>query len=213
MKVAVVTPHHDSKRSMFLERLKFYMSRQTRQPDMWFIIDEPTPFKPDLTYRVRIGIERAINAGADVILIMEDDDWYDPNYIMFMVDGWKRSGKPPIFGIGYTLYVHIFAGKYWFSPHKNRASLMSTLVTPQAIESFTYPDDTHVWLDIDLWKIAGGKTVEPDKYYSVGIKHNIGLCGGVGHNKSFSKYVSDPNYNELRKHIKDDLVWYRNLKA
>ncbi len=209
MKIAVVTPNHDPKRSMFLDRLRMYMSRQTMQPDIWEIVNEPTLFKPDLTYRVRVGIDRAIDKGADVILIMEDDDWYDSQYIEFMVNGWKHSGKPPIFGIGYTLYVNVMHGKKWFSQHKGRASLMSTLVTADAIVRFTYPSDQHIWLDIDLWKsIRGGKTIEPTKLYSVGIKHGIGLCGGVGHNKAFSKYESDPQYKELKRHLKEDAQWY-----
>ena len=212
MNLAVVTPHHDPKRSMFLDRLKVYMDRQTRKPDQWIIVDEPTNIKPDLTYRVRIGIERAIENGADVILIMEDDDWYDPQYIEIMVDGWKRMGKPPIFGIGYTIYCYIFGGRFWNSQHKGRASLMSTLITKEAALSFKYPHDTEVWLDMAMWKIAGGKTIEPNKAYSIGIKHGIGMCGGVGHNKGFSRYTSDPNHNELRKHIKEDLAWYLKLK-
>jgi hypothetical protein len=190
------------------------MGRQTRKPDQWIIVDEPTAFKPDLTFRVRKGINQAFENGADVVLIMEDDDWYDPMYIEFMVKSWKLNGQPPIFGIGYTLYVHVFAKKYWFSPHKGRASLMSTLVTRKGMERFEYPNDNYVWLDIDLWKgIRGGRTIEPPKYYSVGIKHGKGQCGGVGHNKNFSHYRNDPNLNELKKHIKSDIEWYQQLKA
>ena len=210
--IAVITPHHDAKRKPFLDRLRFYMSRQTMQPDLWLIIDEPTTIKPDLTYRVRVGCQRAIKAGATCILIMEDDDWYDPKYIEYMVTSWKNSGSPNIFGIGYTLYCHVFAQKQWFSPHSGRASLMSTLLTPAALYGFKWCDDTEIWLDMHLWKNIKGKTVEPSKLYSVGIKHGIGVCGGVGHNKSFSRYTPDPNHAELRKHIKDDLQWYKTLQ-
>jgi hypothetical protein len=210
--IAVVTPHHDPARKHLLDRLRFYMSRQTMQPDLWLIIDEPTKIKPDLTYRVRVGCQRAIEAGATCILIMEDDDWYDPKYIEFMVNAWKQNGKPKIFGIGFTLYCHIFAQKQWFSPHSGRASLMSTLLTPNGLKDYEWCPDTEIWLDMHLWSSIKGKTVEPNKFYSVGIKHGIGLCGGVGHNRSFGKYVNDPNHAELRKHIKDDVAWYKTLR-
>lgn len=212
MNVAVVTPHHDAKRSMFLDRLKLYMARQTRQPDQWIIVDDVVPFKPDLTYRVKLGCQRAVANGADLILIMEDDDWYAPDYIEFMVNGWQRMGKPELFGIGYTLYCNIMHDLVWFSPHQGRASLMSTMVTAKAISNYVWPKDNEIWLDIDLWKKLKGKTVEPTKYYSVGIKHGIGLCGGVGHNKAFGKYKKDAGNNELRKRIGTDYQWYQELK-
>ena len=160
--IAVVTPHHDPARKHLLDRLRFYMSRQTMQPDLWLIIDEPTNIKPDLTYRVRVGCQRAIEAGATCILIMEDDDWYDPKYIEFMVNAWKQNGKPKIFGIGFTLYCHIFAQKQWFSPHSGRASLMSTLLTHVGLKNYEWCPDTEIWLDMHLWSSIKGKTVEPN---------------------------------------------------
>jgi len=212
MRVAVVTPHHDTRRAVFLDRLRYYMERQTMQPDMWIIVDDEfSTGVTDLTKRVRIGCERAKQQGADVVLIMEDDDWYHSDYIKTMVGWWVSHGRPQIFGIGYTLYFHL-AGRVWHSDHKGRASLMSTLVSVDALERFTWPADEYVWLDIELWKQLKGRTVEPQRFYSVGIKHGIGLCGGVGHNKGFSKYKPDPAWSNLKRHLPaSDIEFYKSL--
>lgn len=215
MKVAVVTPHHDSRRGIFLEQLKKYMAAQTRQPDEWIVVDQSVYAGKigvkDLTKRVRIGCTMAKERGCDVVLIMEDDDWYDPNYIEFMVHNWHRCGKPELFGIGYTLYFHI-SGKYWHSPHAGRASLMSTLIRLDALDKFKWCDDSYIWLDIALWQQLKGKTIEPVKHYSVGIKHGIGDTGGVGHNKGFSKYQPDITWQQLRRHLPaNDIQFYKTL--
>lgn len=216
MKIAVVTPHHDSRRGIFLERLKKYMAAQTRQPDEWIVVDQSAYQGKigikDLTKRVRIGCDMARAKGCDAVLIMEDDDWYAPEYIEFMVNSWQKLGKPELFGIGYTLYFHVLANRYWHSPHPNRASLMSTLIRTDALNRFRWCQDDYVWLDIELWRQLKGRTLEPIKHYAVGIKHGIGDTGGVGHNKGFAKYKPDPTWQQLRRHLSpDDIKFYKEL--
>jgi hypothetical protein len=216
MRVAVVTPHHDGRRGKFLERLKHYMAAQTRKPDEWFIIDQSVlPWKAgtkDLTKRVRIGCDMAKASGCEAVLIMEDDDWYSPDYIKLMLDMWQRKGKPQLFGVGYTLYFHIKASKYWMSRHEGRASLMSTLIRTDALELFTWPSDNHIWLDIDLWKQLKGATHNFSKLISTGIKHGIGDTGGVGHNSGFSKYRPDPAWSQLKMALSnEDIQFYKSL--
>jgi hypothetical protein len=216
MKTAVVTPHHDSRRGVFLERLKHYMAAQTMQPHLWIVVDQSLmPWQPgtkDLTARVRLGCKMAKEAGCDAVLIMEDDDWYSPDYISTMVGLWQRYGKPEVFGIGFTLYFHIRASKYWMSAHHGRASLMSTLIRLDALERFKWPADDYVWLDIDLWKQLRGRTADIKPMITVGIKHGIGDTGGVGHNTGFSKYSPDPAWMQLKTALSnEDIQFYKSL--
>jgi hypothetical protein len=212
MTIGVITPHQDSKRKMFLDRLSFYIQRQTLRPDHWIIVDHKEDvLAKDLTKRIRIGCEEAIELGCDVVLIMEDDDWYSPNYIKSMIEFWEIQGKPEIFGVEQTQYYHIKQGLHVELTHPGRASLMGTLLSAEGIKKITFPEDSFVFLDIELWKQLKGKTFRTLPAIAVGIKHGIGSTGGKGHLETFKGYSPDPEFKKLRQLIGDDSDFYINI--
>jgi hypothetical protein len=211
MTIGVITPHQDPKRKMFLDRLRFYIERQTLKPDHWIIVDHKEDvLAKDLTKRIRIGCEKAIELGCDVVLIMEDDDWYDEEYIQTMVSAWESMGKPEIFGFEETQYYHIKQGLHVELHHPNRASLMNTLLTADGIKKIVFPEDSFVFLDIELWKQLNGKTMTC-WIGCVGIKHGIGSTGGKGHLETFKGYKPDPDFKKLREMIGPDAEFYINI--
>lgn len=208
IKAAVICPHQDKKRRRFLQRFKYYIERQTRQPDELIIVDDQTGMQQDLTKRIKIGIDRAFEAGCNIALVMEDDDWYHPDYIKHTINNWIEFGKPDLVGQGYTDYYHIGVQKYTRLNHPGRASLMSTLINLESIYDFKFPPDDHVFLDVKLWKQLKGKTFIPAKPIAVGIKHGIGNTGGKGHDRNWSMYQKDSDFSVLKALIGKDAEFY-----
>jgi hypothetical protein len=208
MKIAIITPHQDKKRSKFLKRLEYYISRQTRQADSWIVVDDVTGLHKDLTFRIKVGIDRALESGCSGVFIMEDDDWYHPTYIESMLSNWEEAGKPDLFGQGFTDYYHIKVQKHHRLVHPGRASLMSTFIHLPAIYDFTFPANDYVFLDINLWKQMKGKTFNPVKPLCVGIKHGVGVTGGNGHNENWKLYRQDYKFAILKGLIGKDSEFY-----
>jgi len=102
MKLAIITPTRN--RLFTLALLHQYISRQTRKADMWIIAtDGDAPDFSESPVNILISqaeyagspvksftgnLMRAVTAaeanGADAVLIMEDDDWYAPDYVAKM---------------------------------------------------------------------------------------------------------------------------------
>jgi hypothetical protein len=208
MVIKIVTPHQVGERDIFLKQLEYYIERQTVKPDEWIVVDHDTGKAKDLTDRVRIGCERA--KGADLILIMENDDWYAPNYIERMASEWEGAGRPDLIGVDSTWYYHVKTSAYHLLQHPGRASLMSTGISGAAIDRIKWPDE-QVFLDVPLWGQLNSVTFNAHKPISVGIKHGIGNTGGIGHRENWSKYTPDKGGNKLNELIGSDSVFYSNL--
>lgn len=206
IKICVITPHQDNRRAAFLGRLETYIYNQTMQPDSWIVVDHNLPLQYDLTARIKHGCELAIADGADLILIMEDDDWYAPEFIETMATEWHQAGRPDIIGINSTRYYHIKSQAYVILNHPERASLMSTGVSSKAMQQFNWPDDDFIFLDIPLWHHLKGHLFSAE--LSVGIKHGVGRTGGVGHKHDWVQYSKDKDWAMLRKWIGEDSEFY-----
>jgi len=204
--ICVITPHQDKRRAAFLERLETYIYRQTMQPDSWIVVDHKLPLQTDLTARIKHGCELAVADGADLILIMEDDDWYDEHYIATMATEWDKAGRPEIIGIDSTRYYHIKSQGYVILNHPARSSLMSTGISREGAARMIWPDDDFIFLDIPMWKHLNGHTFSAD--LAVGIKHGVGNKGGVGHRPNWVQYSQDKDWAMLRKWIGEDSEFY-----
>ncbi len=108
MTISVVTP--TCNRPVALRLLGEWMTRQTRPPDEWIVVDggtHPTDLmlgSYTLTYMRERGVppgvenflanlERGLRAATgDLIVIMEDDDWYDRTHLQTLVDQLSRPG-------------------------------------------------------------------------------------------------------------------------
>lgn len=197
MKVGVIVPTRND-RPILEKNCRRLISYQTRQPDELIFVDyAPKSSEPDLTQRVRYGVSELMNK-VDLILIIENDDWYAPDYIEYMCNEWSKS-KPDMIGLGKTMYYNIIKNEYAEFSHRGRASLMSTGISSEYAKRIKWPADNYVWLDMELF--AGAKTVHtpmPENWYAIGIKHGIGLCGGAGHTEKWHRYSKqDLDYKML----------------
>ena len=191
MRTAVLIPSRKD-RPKFLENCLRMMAAQTLQPDHIEIVDdEPLSADKDITWRYRTGYERLRNKGFDVIALIENDDWYSPFYLEYMVNKWIAEGKPDLLGTDYTIYYHLRKKGWFVMHHDERASAMNTLIKPDM--NFKWCPDNDPYTDIHLWLNAGlnGKIIHPNLHYSIGMKHGEGLCGGRNHIDKLEKFKND----------------------
>jgi hypothetical protein len=204
-------------REQFLQQAKNLISEQTITPSFIEIVDdEQRNLKVvDVAWRYKIGIQRCLKKGADVIIFWEDDDWYKYNYIELMLKHWVMKGSPDVFGISRTIYYNIVKRKYMFMDHPDRASMMSTMVTKNFKPK--WEDKQNPFVDLLIWKESEYKKrtwdIPFEKSIAIGIKHGIGLCAGGGHRWRDEKYPYDDSNLRFLSFIvdKDSLNFYSNF--
>lgn len=190
MKIGVLIPTRND-RPLFMENCLRMLQAQTLQPAIIEIVDDPPrSHDKDITWRYRTGYDRLRGKGLDVIALWENDDWYAPNYLEYMVKMWQDKMKPWLLGTNFTIYYHVKL-KAWFKmEHDERASAMNTLIVPDL--DFPWCEDNDPYTDLHLWSTLPGITIpQPSALISMGIKHGDGKCGGRNHIDKLERYKYD----------------------
>jgi len=132
----------------------------------------------DLIERIKTGIKQAKHWGFTKAFIVENDDWYSPEYF--------KPFDEDFVGYSDTIYYHI-KNKTWEQTfHAQHSSLFSTAFKIAAMATFKWPRPDSVFLDIGIWKYAINYKFRLEKENpNIGIKHGMGLCGGMGHRQTF----------------------------
>jgi len=197
-----------------------WMSRQTFKKVHWIVVDggesainctmgqeyirNPCFDDPTQNFlsNLREGVKRA---STDKILIIEDDDWYSPNYVEVMVEALDTDlvGQIP------PRYYNVRTRKYRvFSV--NRASLCCTGFRSTLIPAFLHILDLGTcYVDIHLWRSTKNKKVIKRKD-NVGIKGFPGKAGLAPAHMNF-RGTPDKNYRMLRKWIGADAEVYKHF--
>lgn len=211
MKIAVIVPTRGD-RKKFLDFCIKRINEQTLKPDNIIIVDDkPTSNNKDITWRYKIGIQRATSLGCDVALFWEDDDWYAKDYLEWIVNEWKKNNMPNIFGINETYYYHIKVNKHLWMDHPGRASAFCTLLKLPISKNIKWPADNYPFLDMKIWKEINGKSIRfGNKIRAIGIKHGIGLTGGGGHNVNF-KWSNHQAMKWFKDIVKEDYSFYESF--
>lgn len=193
------------------ELLKFcfkQLSRMTVKPDMIYLIDRPPidARTKDLLGRIKEGVELAKADGIDKVYIVENDDWYHPQYFERMAfDG-------DFVGCKNTIYYNIKNRTHEILTHEH-SSLCFTGFRISALKDFRWPQDGTIFLDIKLWNHANRmrKNIKfVSEFVGVGIKHGIGLAGGSGHRRTFKN--RDPNMDYLKSLVDQEAFqFYQSL--
>lgn len=208
-----------------------YMNRQTRQPDKWLVVDDGvTPVNPsvvsgaDVITRKPTGIDAAHTlpqnlltalplVTTDFLVMMEDDDWYHPEYLARM-EQWLT--KTPLAGESPALYYRVgtrmwrnMPVKFW-RPHASMACTGMAQRMYPALAAACIGGNPSV--DLRLWRMmfAGRRCLhEPKPRLCVGIK---GMDGRQGQTMGWSRdeqgYVRDPEMVYLRTLIGHDAEAY-----
>lgn len=211
-KIAVLIPTRGN-RENFLEFSMKRLKLQSLQPDEIILVnDPPVNNKIDVTWRYRLGLERASNLNCDLVFFWEDDDWYSSDYLSWMYTNWETNGRPAMFGIDETYYHHIKIHKNKYMKHHNRSSAFCMAVTTKILQ-YKWPSNDYPYFDLHMWKNYKGVAIPfGDRIRAIGIKHGIGMVGGGGHNVNF-KWT---NNNALKWFIniidEESLNFYNSIK-
>jgi len=161
----------------------------------------------DITKRYKWGYDQLRNQGIEMIACMENDDWYSPDYLLYMYEQYQAARKPDLFGIDYTYYYHLPMGFYFKYLHPGRASMMCTCLKPDI--ELNWPADNWRFVDMWLWSHnekwpMNMKLISPDKVLAIGMKgHGEGVAGGTGHTNKMHRYVI-PDNGFLKDNLSED---------
>jgi len=131
------------------------------------------------------------------IFIIEDDDYYKPNYLERMME---QKQNYWIWGETNTIYYNVHARRYVVNGNRHHASLFQTAFTVEALPHFE-ANLNHKFIDAGFWAHGPNKYLFFENYLAVGIKGMPGRGGiGAGH-KWFSSMHSDLEMKYLTKII------------
>ena len=208
MTVTVITPTGD--RQLAFSLLQKWMKAQTKQPDQWVVVDDgkvPTvpsmsmqlvrrfPQQTDPKFTLALNLKTAFPlVKGDVVLIMEDDEYYAPEYIDTMV---RALDSHVITGIAKAKYYHLPTGGYYQNANDRHASLAETAfrtsILPEISRIVNEKDDP--FIDIRIWKkfLPLGKLFEDTNLpLYCGMKGLPGRAGiGGGHNPAMYRNRKD----------------------
>jgi hypothetical protein len=187
------------------------METQSLRPEKCILVNyKPIDDNVDLTKRIKRGCE-VIQGGT--IAIIEDDDYYPPNYIELITERLKNAD---VVGFNFTYYYHIKTNRWDKFSHPGRASLFCTAFKSAAIEGFNWPTDDYLFLDIKLWQYFTTRKfkiawITEEECSPIGIKHNIGKTGGKGHTHSGGFKNHDPNWGWLTDKVGSKVEFYKGV--
>jgi len=203
-KVAIIIPDRGD-RPEFLKNCLRMMDSQFRKPDHIELVDfDAINDDCDITLRYRTGYQNLMGKGFDCIFFIENDDWYAPTYIEYMLHEWFRYGKPHLFGTNETIYYNLLLKKHLLMVHIRRASAMNTMILPDI--ELDWGNDINPYTDSWLWATVAKRmkwrriSIKPTEMISIGIKHGQGMVGGQLHTNKLERYDhDDQNLDFLRE--------------
>lgn len=205
-----------------------YMKRQTyKGPLTWLLIDDCFPTVRPTMGQMYIRGPRVWQAGLNTqrfnmeeamkhlpsdtgyIFVIEDDDYYAPNYIEVMV-GLLRHAE--IAGLSNSRYYGLHVPGSITMHNYGHASLSQTAIRasliPELISSINSGD---LYIDIVLWRQAREKfkslVLLANTSLSVGIKGMPGRMGITGSHRD-RKYFHDPVQAVLKSWLGADFALY-----
>lgn len=241
MKITALTCTGD--RKICLELLTKWIKNQTMKVDQWLVVDDgKEPFMPtmdcDYIYRtpqrddpaqtLNTNLEYALpHVTGDIVLFMEDDEYYAPNYVETMVA--KIQGHEAV-GLCNSKYYNMMYKTFYVHNTRDHASLAQTGVVKEYLPTLKALLKGDPFIDIRIWAEIGGRDMswkkapfinkeldvnngrgllfdDGDKNcLYVGIKGMPGRKGiGAGH-KGGGRV--DPNHQTLRQWMPKDCEDY-----
>jgi len=159
-----------------------------------------------------LGIEEVENYEVELIFIVEDDDYYSPQYLRKMIEG---AGGYDLIGEQNTVYYNPVMRRYRYNRNDRHASLFQVAFRPTVISLFkTVCKVKQRFVDIILFKMASMymiKLYDSNQHFAIGIKGLGGRPGiGQGHRLGM-RMEADLSMTELKKLIGEDYVFYKDM--
>jgi len=229
--ITAITPTGD--RPLAFALCKHWMEMQTQRPDQWIVVDDgKVPLKPspmmdyirrvptsrDPKHTLSVNLKTALpHIKGSKVLIMEDDEYYAPNYIEAMA---KELDTSEVVGIMQAKYYHLPSGGYVQIGNTAHASLAQTgfknSFVPKLRQIIDH-DKNIDYIDMQMWykSMAEHKAhlfSDKQKSLYVGIKGMPGRKGiGQGHNpKLYGKHI-DSDRKVLREWMPNDYKVYLDV--
>lgn len=176
---------------------------------------KPQPDDPEHTLCLNL-LTALEHVESDIILFIEDDDWYAPDYVSQMVEALQYA---PIAGEPDAIYYHVGARGWWANGNDRHASLCQTGIRRELLPKLKkILESEEKFIDIPLWAESG--YIPTGRIFlrrCIGIKGMPGRQGiGAGHNVDMMNYDTDPDAVKLRELIGDDAdnyLKYAGVKA
>jgi len=199
------------------------MARQSVQWDQWVVVDDckpqtlltcgqervtPTPpwqeGKITLGRNLREGLQRVTG---DVVAVIEDDDWYSPDYLKRTLDLIEMA---PLVGEGWARYYNVRARRYIEQANARHACLACTAwrseLTPAVLATVSRVG--RPCYDLSIWRAIQDFALSLSVRNYVGIKGMPGRTGiGIGHHDRLCKH-DDPTLAKLREWVGEDAEAY-----
>lgn len=226
--ISVITPTAD--RPVAIALAEQYMARQTLKPDEWIIADggevpvtcsmgqkhihQPKPSGAEnFLNNLLAGIEEV---RGDVVVIVEDDDWYAPTHLESMVADLANVGAA---GDDSQRYYNVHH-RCWRVFQNKGASLCQTAMRRDLLPKFKDAITralavSRFFVDYLFWESVPVEQKRLRRMDTVvGIKGLPGRPGlGIGHRPSGAQWRADPEMVKLAEWIGDDVALYRNSRS
>lgn len=198
MSFCTITPSRGGERKEFFEFCVQQLVKLTGGKNNYLMNEHPTGNEVDLVPRIRQGIALAKQDGFTHVYIVEDDDNYKSEYF-------QSDLNFDFFGYSDTTYYHLKNRTYQKFTHPKRSSLFTTAFRISALDKFKWDKlklkDKHVFLDIEFWKFATQNRFKVRLLKDnpcLGVKHNLGLCGGKAHKWTMKNKDHDLSFLKSR---------------
>lgn len=187
-----------------------WLARQTRQPDEW-IVSSSSREPPGLAnFRENLvdGLQRCTG---DLIVVVEDDDYYRPDHIEKAVEGIRGA---LLFGCGRQVAYDLRRRRYLdrvirFSPLCAVAFRREFVPTVSEIALSMNP-----YLELAMWSRceegAAARSIEPTV---IGMKGMPGSANVSSTDDIGKKWVDDPDAEKLREWLGEDVSAYEGFLA
>lgn len=203
-----------------------WMARQTVPWHQWVVVDDCLPTTKTTLGQQRveprpewhlgqITLGRNLRAGlkaitGDCVVVVEDDDWYSPDYLEVMS---RNLGVAPLVGEGFARYYNVRERQYLEIYNAKHASLAATAwrqeLTPEIIKLIGGDEPFY---DLTIWRKFDDFLLMLTKRYVVGIKGMPGRKGiGIGHVGGACRNL-DHDLTKLREWIGDDAAHYEQYR-
>lgn len=223
MKISLITATGDRPEAFRL--CEKYMQRQTRMWDEWIVVDDGwAPIEADICSATRVIRprrlwERGQNTLArnlliglaastgDAIAFIEDDDWYSPDYLNYLIRAIEYGAD--IVGEGSSVYYHVPSRQSLLCGNTSHASLCQTIINRRIAPMFAdlLQYNCEGFHDVSLWRMATEARngfvpiVYPFNSLCVGIKGMPGRKGiGSGHRPNAEFWQQD---NEQANYLQE----------
>lgn len=182
MTFAAIVPDRNDRKELTDQCFR-QLGRMTVKPDKVYHINyHPESEGYDLKTRLHRGYILAKADGIDWIFITENDDAYNSDYFEKFL---PYMDKYDFIGQATTIYYHLGARVWREQNHVHRSSLFTTAFRVSAMANFDWAGARMTFVDLDIWTYARRKgNCKFIQTGAIGIKHGIGLCGGIGHKQT-----------------------------